>query len=311
FLNVMAHDRLRGFVAQSCSILRVKYWRNIFDKVYAPTITITLRKGKGGGEGKDGDNGGTNAIEVENGGLPYHISSARLAHSNLFNFSVSDEKNNLVIKLDENQNAARLAGNAEFALGIVTGDNGTFLKDRRYREMEPVLRGIDICAYTYRAPEKFLKFSPERFQQVAPEQYYRAPEKLLYKFVSSSLCFAYDDRQTLSLNSCNILIPRFAELPIKYVLAVLNSSVAHFYFTNKFQSVKVLRSHIEAVPIPVADAAARAHICALVDEVLSAGVTELRGVLIKRIDDVVMDLFDLSPGERTQVQADALRTDAR
>lgn len=298
FLNVMAHDRLRGLVARHCDILRVKYWRNIFDKVYAPTITVTLRKRA------DGDVLPNLPILVENGGEHYRLSPARLAHSNMFNFSVSDEKNDLVIKLEEFENAARLGGNAEFALGIVTGDNKTFVKERRYREMEPVLRGTDLQAYTYRKPETFLKFAPERFQQVAPERLYRAPEKLLYKFVSSSLCFAYDDKQTLSLNSCNILIPRFETIPIKYVLAVLNSLVAHFYFSNKFQSVKVLRSHIEAIPIPVPDAVSCTMICALVDEVLKADCPRLRSALTERIDNLIMGLFDLSPAERALVRAD-------
>ena len=298
FLNVMAHDRLRGLVARHCDILRVKYWRNIFDKVYAPTITVTLQK--------HGDDAvlPRSPIEVENGGEHYYLSPARLAHSSVFNFSVSDEKNDLVVKLEEFEHAARLEGNADFALGIVTGDNNTFVKDRRYREMEPVLRGTDLLAYTYRKPETFLKFAPERFQQVAPERFYRAPEKLLYKFVSSSPCFAYDDKQTLSLNSCNILIPRFENIPIKYILAVLNSLVAHFYFSNKFQSVKVLRSHIESIPIPIPDERSCALVCSLVDEVLKVDCPRLRSVLCERIDDVIMELFDLSPAERTLVKTD-------
>ncbi len=298
FLNVMAHDRLRGLVARHCDILRVKYWRNIFDKVYAPTITVTLQK--------RGDDAvlPRSPIEVENGAEHYYLSPARLAHSSVFNFSVSDEKNDLVNKLEEFQNATRLEGNADFALGIVTGDNNTFVKDRRYREMEPVLRGTDLLAYTYRKPETFLKFAPERFQQVAPERFYRAPEKLLYKFVSSSPCFAYDDKQTLSLNSCNILIPRFENIPIKFILAVLNSLVAHFYFSNKFQSVKVLRSHIEAIPIPIPDEASCTLVCALVDEVFKNDCPRLRSVLCERIDDVIMGLFDLSPAERNLVRTD-------
>ncbi|SDM55354.1 TaqI-like C-terminal specificity domain-containing protein [Acetanaerobacterium elongatum] len=298
FLNVMAHDRLRGFVVKNCDIIKVKYWRNIFDKVYAPTITITLRKGKADSP---------QAIEVENGGAPYTVSPLRLQHSSIFNFSVEDEANNLIVKLDKKQDVVRLLNHADFALGIVTGDNRSFLKDRRYKEMEPVLRGTDIYAYTYSKPEKYLRFDPKRFQQVAPEHFYRAPEKLIYKFVSSSLCFAYDDKQTLSLNSCNILIPRFENIPIKYVLAVLNSSAAHFYFTNKFQSVKVLRSHIEDIPIPLAAEATYRKACQLVDEVIAAPNAELRLLLIEQIDTLIMDAFELTPAERRLVKAHAQR----
>lgn len=298
FLNVMAHDRLRAFVAKSCDIIKVKYWRNIFDKVYAPTISVTLRKGK---------LPLPLPIEVENGGAPYFVSPERLRQSTIFNFSVQDEENDLIVKLDEKRDVVKLLNNADFALGIVTGNNRLFLKDRRYKEMEPVLRGTEIYAYTYAQPAQYLRFDPKRFQQVAPEHYYRAPEKLIYKFVSSSLCFAYDDKQTLSLNSCNILIPRFTDIPIKYVLAVLNSSAAHFYFTNKFQSVKVLRSHIEDIPIPLADKATYQKACRLVDEVIAAPNAALRGILIEQIDALIMDVFELSPAERELVQSRAQR----
>ncbi len=298
FLNVMAHDRLRAFVAKNCDIIKVKYWRNIFDKVYAPTISVTLRKGKAPVPPP---------IEVENGGAPYFVSPARLKQSTIFNFSVRDEENDLIVKLDEKCDVMKLFNNADFALGIVTGNNRLFLKDRRYKEMEPVLRGTEIYAYTYAQPARYLRFDPKRFQQVAPEHYYRAPEKLIYKFVSSSLCFAYDDKQTLSLNSCNILIPRFTDIPIKYVLAVLNSSAAHFYFTNKFQSVKVLRSHIEDIPIPLADKAIYQKACRLVDEVIAAPNAALRGILIEQIDALIMDVFELSPAERELVKSRAQR----
>lgn len=292
FLNVMAHDKTRENVAKTCDIMKVKYWRNIFDKVYAPSITITLRKGKTGAE----------YIEAENGGGVYRISTRRLLKSSLFNFSVTDEQNDLIIKLDELPSSVRLYKNADFALGIVTGDNKAFLKERHIKETEPVLRGIDLEAYTYRKPERYIKFDPKKFQQVAPEQYYRAPEKLLYKFISSSMCFAYDDKQTLSLNSCNILIPRFGEeIPIKYVLAVLNSKVAQFYFANKFQSVKVLRSHIESIPIPVPAPETAKRVCDIVDEIIKSENAELRRVLIEKLDEEMMDVFGLSAEEKKLV----------
>ena len=37
---------------------------------------------------------------------------------------------------------------------------------------------------------------------------------------------------------------------MKYIMAILNSRVAQFYFKKRFNSVKVLRSHIEQIPIP-------------------------------------------------------------
>lgn len=40
---------------------------------------------------------------------------------------------------------------------------------------------------------------------------------------------------------------------IKYLLAILNSRVAQFIYKKEFNSIKVLRTHIESLPIPPAD----------------------------------------------------------
>ena len=80
--------------------------------------------------------------------------------------------------------------------------------------------------------------------------------------------FAYDNTGLLSLNSCNILIPQIPGLSVKYVLAVLNSSVAQFFFEKKFHSVKVLRSLLEQIPIPMADEETQTLIVELVDKLM-------------------------------------------
>lgn len=79
---------------------------------------------------------------------------------------------------------------------------------------------------------------------------YRAPEKLLYRFICATPVFAYDDHQTLSLNSANILIPHVDGISTKYILAVLNSRTVSFWCRKKYNSVKLLKSHIEGIPIP-------------------------------------------------------------
>jgi len=79
-----------------------------------------------------------------------------------------------------------LRGSAKFALGIVTGDNRRFIKDQDQPGAEAVLKGSDIFKYNYAEPQSRILFTPEKFQQVAPLKYYRAPEKLIYRFINNS-----------------------------------------------------------------------------------------------------------------------------
>ena len=157
-----------------------------------------------------------------------------------------------------------------FALGIVTGNNKKYILKNQIPSAEIILKGSDLYPFMYKPSSNYIVFQPENFQQTARAEYYRAPEKLLYRFVCNQLVFAYDNKQTLSLNSCNILIPEISGLHIKYVLAVLNSRMAQFYFMKQFHSVKVLRSHIEQIPIPAIEMQEQETVIRIVDSILTA-----------------------------------------
>ena len=165
-----------------------------------------------------------------------------------------------------------------------------------------VLKGSDLCKYRFHDTDNFIVFRPESFQQVAPTEYYRAGEKLLYRFICNQLVFAYDNRQTLSLNSCNVLIPKIPSLSIKYIMAILNSRIAQFYFRKQFNSVKVLRSHIEQIPIPNVNKEAQDQLLTLVGSILCASSETETIMLYEMIDSIVSDIFELSAEEYNLVK---------
>ena len=141
-------------------------------------------------------------------------------------------------------------------------------------------------------------FHPENYQQVAPVELYRAPEKLLYRFISSQLVFAYDDKQTLSLNSCNVVIPKLEGLHIKYILAILNSRVAQFIYKMEFHSVKVLRSHIENIPIPDVNAGMQNSIIQAVEPLINGLPPEGAQIVYDQLDQLIFKLFNLTSKEQ-------------
>lgn len=90
----------------------------------------------------------------------------------------------------------------------------------------------------------------------------------MYRFISNQLVVAYDDRQMLSLNSCNIVIPKIEGMQIKYILAILNSSVSQFVYQKEFHSIKVLRAHMEHIPIPRVGKAIQNEIIAMTEPLI-------------------------------------------
>lgn len=299
-LTVKIHKALRKLIISCCNITYLAYLGNVFSNVACPCVILQLLK--------TGDSINTKGMIVEDlsgskasweCSSSFAINSNRKVSADSLSFYCNDEEYS-ILEAMHSPDRVYLKDNAIFALGIVTGGNERFIIDRidgargnsigrrtplssydindsnnidhKYTNIpdgyEVVLKGSDISRYHISVPDRFIKFDPQSFQQVADEDVYRQPEKLVYRFINKDLIFAYDKDGMVSLNSCNILIPKLPGLDIKYILAVLNSSPAGFYYKKSFNSVKVLRSHLEQIPIPVVSKDEQAKIIELVNRIM-------------------------------------------
>ena len=84
---------------------------------------------------------------------------------------------------------------------------------------------------------------------------------------------------------------------MKYILAILNSRIAQFIYKKEFNSVKVLRSHIENIPIPTADASTQAEIIALTDKLISGLQVAEAEKVYDELDLLVSKAFNLDSNE--------------
>ena len=173
-----------------------------------------------------------------------------------------------------------------WALGVITGDNKNKVKNRQGRGMKPIYTGKEIEAYTLKQPCKYIKYGRSDFQQVAKDEIYRADEKLVYKFISKNLVFAYDNHKSLFLNSANILIPKIPGMSIKTVLAFLNSELFKFLYKSLFGEIKILKGNLMELPFPEISAETDKKLTELVDEVLNGNKES-----IKKIDNVIFNFF--------------------
>ena len=293
-LNVKAHMPIRKILMQSSSIEYLEFLGNVFDKVQCPCIILQIRK--------DNQPFSCVGMTVKENGRFYTLERERRLSAECFSFLTTDKEYCIIEKMNAIPNKATLKGNASFALGIVTGNNKKYLSNQKDDNNEMVLKGADIYKFRFHKTENYITFQPEQFQQVAPESYYRIPEKLLYRFICNQLVFAYDNQQTLSLNSCNILIPSIPEIDIKYSMAVLNSRVVQFYFKKQFHSVKVLRSYIEQIPIPLVKKEIQADIVKIVEEICSASCNEQIKVLYDEIDREITKLYGITDKEYNRIK---------
>lgn len=296
FLNIKVHADIRSFLLKETQIKRIVHLGRVFQNVFTPVIRLDLQKIKPTPEASFAAVNGTDQKDVR---------QARLGENTDYIFDLFTGEDDLAIfQAVYKTNHVTLAGRADWALGVVTGDNSKYLSQIPAANYEPILTGKDLKKFTAEPAKKFIHFEPEKFQQVAPVHKYRSSEKLIYKFISSELVFVYDDQQTLSLNSANILIPALPGFPVKSVLAFLNSSLFQFIFQKKFGAFKVLRGNLEKLPFPVLSVPAHERVVSFVNILLNAQASgDYRREAFWALDDYIMELFGLSVSQKDYVRS--------
>ena len=144
-----------------------------------------------------------------------------------------------------------LRGQADWSLGIVTGNNAGMCKHSQKKGLKAIYRGKDILPGRLVSASLFV--NPDdfpRYQQMASMELLQAPEKLVYRFISSTLVFFCDTRQRYFLNSANMLVLH-EDFPLsaKQLAGVMNSPLTNWLFKQLFNTHKVLRGDLEMLPV--------------------------------------------------------------
>ena len=281
-LKIKVHADFRRFIAENTCLDAINCYHERFKGVFTDFISLKVRN------------------KAANGKQSYIV---RTAHNEIIrkNWQVQDDDFCAIPLLNDRteailDKAERLRhddlSHSQWALGIITGNNAKVLKDRPRKGLEPIFTGKDIRRYGLKKASRYIKYNRVDFQQCAKDEFYRAKEKLVYKFVSSSLCFTYDDKQRLFLNSANILIPEVDGMSIKTVLAFLNSALFNFLYAKRFNDIKILKGNLSALPFPKITPEQDLQFTALVERALS-GDTSAQD----EIDALIFSLYQLNAEE--------------
>ncbi len=301
-LGTACHFPVRRLIAEHGSVVGCRFMGIQFDGVSCPSVILTVRREK--------PNPDEHMLRCRNAvitaaGKNYVISEDRPFESE-FDIGMEDNEYRLLNRILNAEGVTYLKDQADWALGIVTGDNASKLREEKFKRSEPILKGINIDRYRINHKNiNYIEFVPEEFQQVAREEFYRAPEKLFYRFINKDLIVAYDSHGMLSLNSANILIPRIPGLNMKYILLLLNSRIARYIYQKKFKATKVLRSHLESIPLVIPTSEQQEKFLELADRLLDSHISsseedeirndvDLRLAPMYGLDEKEMDmLFEL------------------
>jgi len=283
-LNVKIHEDIRKLILASTKILKIIDFNKIFKNVFTDVIRIDMQK-----KSKQTNN----QIIINNKTKIFKIQQQQYLKTEFHTFTINTTSNDfeLLNKIYSIEHTS-LKDQAKFALGIVTGNNKKHISDIPLDGYEAVITGKEVQAFKLKESNKYIKFNPTDYQQVSPEYLYRTKEKLIYKFISNKLVFSFDDKKRLTLNSANILIPQIPNYDIRVILTLLNSSLYNFIFQKKYNSLKVLRSHIENLPIPILKKNEKMQLVNF-----SKKITKNNSIQ-KELDDYVFEIFKINKEEK-------------
>lgn len=285
-LNVKVHKDIRKFMLDKAGIVSISTYDDMFSGVTTKYVDIEC------GKGADKEKFSVYADKKER---KVEIKTVYETENLIFNLLSDDDLSIVRIVKERGQFSLQ---DSVWALGIVTGDNKGKLFPECHDGMEKIYTGKEIRPYILQPAKNYILYDRSNLQQVAKEEIYRAPEKLVYKFISNKLVFAYDNTSSLFLNSANILIPEIPFMCTKTVMAFLNSALFQFMYIKLFGEVKILKGNLIELPFPKISEKDNACLSSLVDEVLSGDNAKQQV-----INNYIYSIYGLTEEQTTYVRS--------
>ena len=138
-----------------------------------------------------------------------------------------------------------------------------------------LLDGRNISKYYINWSGVYLDYNIDRIHSCKTRTIFEADEKLLFRRVSSSLIFAYDNQQFYALNTIVVVTQKnHANVSLKYLLALLNSKLLNFIYVSEYKSTKKVFSEIQArsvgeLPIKLISPEEQSIFIAIVDRIIN------------------------------------------
>lgn len=289
-LKIKTHGDIRKYILSNSTIRQIDLYKDRFDGVFTDYFSIRLTLDK-----TDSQN---YIVTSESGNFEIALTLEDKKAGNIAIETFSNLDNSIIDKMESSCHDK--LSHSQWALGIVTGDNKNKVKKEMAEGLEPVYVGKHVDPFKLQNESVYILFDPENFQQCAKEEFFRAPEKLIYRFIAKYPIVAYDDKQCLCLNSANILIPQLDTISIKSVAALLNSSLYHYYYSIKFSDIKVLKGNLQELPFPKLTRKQDEDLCALVSTIQSS--SSFTADFQEQLDQIVYSIFGITSKEQTQIR---------
>ena len=285
-LNVATHKDFRKFILENTDLIKITKYDDFFSGVTTKYVDIECK----------------NKSDAKNFYFFYRDKNQKINIETIYatknlNFNFLSDKDISIINSVKSKGKFSLEKSI-WALGIVTGDNKNKLFQTPSENMEKIYTGKEIQKFSLKPAKNYIVYDRKIFQQVASDKIYRADEKLVYKFISKKLIFAYDNTKSLFLNSANILIPKIPSMDIKTVIAFLNSILFQFLYMKLFGEIKILKNNLIELPFPQLTDEENNFLKNLVEKILDGDIEK-----IFEIDKFIFEFYNISASREKYIRS--------
>lgn len=291
-LYVKAHEDIRRKILNEAPPVKIVFHGPLFQGVYTSVIRMEIVKGgrQRKTEVRINNNKGKSCLKEKQSLKRY-----RQNKFCCFNIHCSNRDREILDQVYRGETFF-LEKRSKWILGTVTGDNKHFLRDRPENAAVPVLSGKEVHPFYTDSPRLFIRTDAGTWQQSRnPEDY--SPDKIIYTFIGSKPSFVIDRKGLMTLNSANCLIPP-EDQSLEALTAWYNSDLFRFLWQKQFHSLKLLRNHLESLPVPQWNHLQKQELLSLVKK------GENRQDIKPEIDRIVYDFFQISPKDRDYVSTE-------
>ena len=213
---------------------------------------------------------------------------SKITEDKKFLLNIDDTSLKIIQKLNS---FPKLSSFAKVWRGLTTGNDKKYLiqtpTDEKHKKL---ITGKEIQRYYLQPNNLFVYYDKDLLDRARDERIFLQSEKLISKFVGTSLTFCYDNQQHYVLNTGCVTELIDNEINIKYLLALLNSKLLDFYFRAVFSDYRetfpIMKSgNIENLPIPKISLSEQQPFVELADKMLEyhKQVNELKNNFIELV----------------------------
>jgi len=278
-LRATVYDVIRKSILDNSKILKIAdLSAGVFENVTASTILLFLENSSN----QLSDNKLSvidNLVERE-GGYQKEIPQNKFLNniSYAFNIYSNEIVDSLTEKIKANSN--RLDVNFDvFAGGIATGPGkSNYISDKPLNSTyKPLVEGKDVKMYKLTFNRKYILYDRKKLYRAREESIFLSPEKLITQRIGGGvypLIVAYDNKQYYTFNSTNSILPNEnSPLKLKYLLALLNSTLMNWYYTVQYTNkstltVNISKTFLEQLPIKSPNDNEQEEVIKMVEKIL-------------------------------------------